>query len=160
MRYTTVDSPLGDLLLAGDDGVLRNLWMLGGRRPVVPRADWVEDPAAFAEPVRQLGEYFAGERREFDLELDLGGTPFQQRVWNALREIPYGETRSYGELARALGRPTASRAVGAANGRNPISILVPCHRVIAGSGALTGYAGGLPAKRWLLDHEARASVRA
>jgi len=103
----------------------------------------------------QLAEYFAGARRDFDVPLAPRGTGFQQRVWRELAKIPYGQTRSYGELARSLGRPTASRAVGAANGRNPISILVPCHRVVAGTGALTGYAGGLAAKRWLLEHEAR-----
>lgn len=103
----------------------------------------------------QLAEYFDGARRDFDVPLAPRGTGFQRLVWRELAKIPYGETRSYGELARALGRPAASRAVGAANGRNPISILVPCHRVIAGSGALTGYAGGLAAKRWLLEHEAR-----
>lgn len=103
----------------------------------------------------QLAEYFAGERAEFDIPLAPRGTGFQRLVWAALEQIPFGETRSYGELAAGLGRPSASRAVGAANGKNPISILVPCHRVIAGSGALTGYAGGLAAKRWLLAHEAR-----
>jgi methylated-DNA-[protein]-cysteine S-methyltransferase len=103
----------------------------------------------------QLAEYFAGARRDFDVPLAPRGTGFQRLVWGELVKIPYGETRSYGDLARALGRPAASRAVGAANGRNPISILEPCHRVIAGSGALTGYAGGLAAKRWLLEHEAR-----
>ena len=154
MRYTTMASPLGDLMLAGDDGVLRNLWMLGGRHPVVPRADWVRDAGAFAEPVRQLAEYFAGERTAFELELDLGGTPFQQRVWNALREIPYGETRSYGEQAKRIGAPDAVRAVGHANGQNPIAIVVPCHRVIGANGSLTGFGGGLENKRRLLDLEA------
>jgi methylated-DNA-[protein]-cysteine S-methyltransferase len=108
-----------------------------------------------ARTAAQLAEYFAGERRDFDVPLAPRGTGFQQRVWRELGKIPYGETRSYGELARAIGRPAASRAIGAANGKNPISILVPCHRVIAGTGALTGYAGGLAAKRWLLEHEAR-----
>ncbi len=108
-----------------------------------------------ARAAAQLAEYFAGKRRDFDVPLAASGTGFQQRVWRELAKIPYGETRSYGELARALGSPTASRAVGAANGKNPISILVPCHRVIAGSGALTGYAGGVAAKKWLLEHEAR-----
>jgi methylated-DNA-[protein]-cysteine S-methyltransferase len=103
----------------------------------------------------QLAEYFAGARRDFSVPLAPRGTGFQRLVWAELVKIPFGETRSYGELARALDRPSASRAVGAANGRNPLSILVPCHRVIAGSGALTGYAGGLDAKRWLLEHEAR-----
>ncbi|HEY5933464.1 MAG TPA: methylated-DNA--[protein]-cysteine S-methyltransferase [Kofleriaceae bacterium] len=107
----------------------------------------------------QLVEYFAGERREFALPIAPRGTGFQERVWNALVAIGYGETRTYGELARAIGRPAASRAVGTANAKNPLSIIVPCHRVIAASGELTGYAGGLPAKRWLLDHEARFEAR-
>jgi len=158
MRYRTVASPLGDLLLAGDDGVLRNLWMVEGRHAVVPGSDWVRDAGAFAEPVRQLAGYFAGERTAFDLELDLAGTPFQQRVWKALREIPYGETRSYGEQAKRIGAPDAVRAVGHANGQNPIAIVVPCHRVIGANGSLTGFGGGLPRKRWLLEHE--RSVRA
>jgi methylated-DNA-[protein]-cysteine S-methyltransferase len=154
MRYAIVDSPIGDLLLAGEDGVLRRLWMLDGRHPAVPRADWVEDRSAFAEPIRQLREYFAGERREFELELDPGGTPFQQRVWGALREIPYGETRSYGEQAARIGAPDAVRAVGHANGQNPIAVIVPCHRVIGANGSLTGFGGGLENKRRLLDLEA------
>jgi methylated-DNA-[protein]-cysteine S-methyltransferase len=103
----------------------------------------------------QLREYFAGERREFDVELAAKGTPFQQRVWDSLMAIPYGELRSYGDVAKAIGRPAASRAVGAANGRNPIAIIVPCHRVIGASGNLTGYGGGLPTKKWLLEHERR-----
>lgn len=104
---------------------------------------------------RQLDEYFAGERREFDLPLAPRGTGFQERVWRALLAIPFGVTRSYGELARTIGRPSASRAVGAANGKNPIAIIVPCHRVIGANGTLTGYGGGLPIKRWLLEHEAK-----
>jgi methylated-DNA-[protein]-cysteine S-methyltransferase len=154
MRYAIVDSPIGDLLLAGDEGVLRQLWMLDGRHAVVPRADWVEDRAAFGDAIAQLGQYFAGERRDFDLELELGGTPFQRRVWNALREIPYGETRTYGEQAKRIGSPSAVRAVGLANGQNPIGIIVPCHRVIGADGSLTGYGGGLENKRRLLDLEA------
>jgi methylated-DNA-[protein]-cysteine S-methyltransferase len=108
----------------------------------------------------QLAQYFAGERREFDLPLAPRGSGFQERVWRALLAIPFNETRSYGELARAIGRPSASRAVGSANSRNPISIIVPCHRVIASNGELTGYAGGMAAKRWLLDHESRVGHRA
>jgi methylated-DNA-[protein]-cysteine S-methyltransferase len=101
----------------------------------------------------QLREYFAGERREFDVSLAARGTPFQTLVWDALVEIPYGVVKSYGDIARAIGRPAASRAVGAANGRNPIAIIVPCHRVIGSTGQLTGYGGGLPTKKWLLEHE-------
>lgn len=108
-----------------------------------------------ARAAAQLAAYFAGERRDFDLPLAPQGTPFQQRVWDALLAIPYGAVRSYGDVARAIGRPAASRAVGAANGRNPIAIIVPCHRVIGASGQLTGYGGGLPTKRWLLEHEQR-----
>jgi methylated-DNA-[protein]-cysteine S-methyltransferase len=117
--------------------------------------DWVEDrnSGPLPEAIRQLGEYFTGQRRKFDLPLRLHGTEFQQRVWNVLREIPYGVTWSYGELARRIDNPNASRAVGLANGRNPISILVPCHRVIGADGSLTGYGGGLERKRWLLAHE-------
>jgi methylated-DNA-[protein]-cysteine S-methyltransferase len=107
------------------------------------------------ETARQLDEYFRGERREFDLSLRLEGTPFQVAAWKALLEIPFGQTRSYGEQARAMGRPSATRAVGGANGRNPFTILVPCHRVVGSDGRLTGYGGGLPVKRWLLEHEAR-----
>jgi methylated-DNA-[protein]-cysteine S-methyltransferase len=154
LRYTTIDSPLGDLLLAGENGALSHLWMLEGRHPVVPRADWVEDDAAFAAATRQLGEYFAGERATFELELALEGTDFQLRAWNALRAIPYGETRSYGEQARRIGSPRAVRAVGLANGQNPIAIIVPCHRVLGADGSLTGFGGGLENKRRLLDLEA------
>jgi O-6-methylguanine DNA methyltransferase len=107
----------------------------------------------------QLGAYFRGERRSFDLPLSMAGTPFQQRVWQALRDIPFGETVSYGEVARRIGAPDAFRAVGAANGQNPVPIIVPCHRVIGASGALTGFGGGIERKRWLLDHERAVSGR-
>ena len=158
LMMLTIDSPLGPLRLVADAlaGALIGLYL--PRQAAPPAA---ESPAA-AAPVldlaaAQLAEYFAGARRDFDVPLAPRGTEFQQRVWRELAAIPFGETRSYGQLARALGHPTASRAVGAANGKNPISILVPCHRVIAGSGALSGYAGGLDAKRWLLAHEAQRS---
>jgi methylated-DNA-[protein]-cysteine S-methyltransferase len=153
MRYSTLDSPLGGLLLAGDDGILGHLWMLEGRRKVSPRSDWIEDDAAFADARRELGEYFAGERTSFDLPLDMHGHEFERRVWAALREIPYGETVSYGEIAERIGAPGAARAVGLANGRNPVAIIVPCHRVIGANGKLTGFGGGLPMKRALLDLE-------
>jgi len=121
-----------------------------------PRGDERPDDPLLAAALRQLREYFAGERTEFDLPLEPEtGTPFQRRAWTALREIPFGQTRTYGQQARAIQHPTAVRAVGAANGRNPIGIVVPCHRVIGNDGKLTGYAGGMAAKRWLLDHEAR-----
>jgi methylated-DNA-[protein]-cysteine S-methyltransferase len=154
MRYTILDSPLGGLLLVGEGGVLRNLFMVDGRTPVAPRREWVEDSAAFEAVRDQLAEYFAGKRTAFDLPLDLGGTSFQRRVWSALREIPYGETISYGELAQRIDSPRAVRAVGLANGQNPIGVIVPCHRVIGANGSLTGYGGGLENKRRLLDLEA------
>ena len=152
--FTTVSSPVGELLLAGSERGLLGLWMQKGAVRRTPGKGWVRDDAAFTEACAQLDEYFAGERREFDLELDPVGTPFQRRVWRALGEVPYGTTVTYGELAERLGRPRAARAVGAANGLNPISIVIPCHRVIGASGALTGYAGGIERKRTLLGLEA------
>jgi len=152
MRHSTLSTPIGDLLLtARDDGALATVH-LPGRHPDPPPGR--RDDAALAEPRRQLAEYFAGERPAFDLPLHPAGGPFELRVWAALLEIPYGETTSYGELARRLGAPGSARAVGAANGRNPLAVVVPCHRVIGASGALTGYAGGLDRKRALLDLEA------
>lgn len=149
-----VDSPLGRLRLVADQDELTGVYLPAQTAPEAPEGR----TPVLARAAAQLAEYFAGRRREFDVPLGPRGTAFQQRVWSELGRIPFGETRSYGELACTLGRPSASRAVGAANGRNPISILVPCHRVIAGSGALTGYAGGLDAKRWLLAHEARGAA--
>ena len=149
--YTLVDSPIGPLLLTGDERGLRSLHMA----PHTPDRAWREDPRPFADATLQLEQYFAGERTEFELELVPEGTPFQQQVWGLLREIPYGETRSYGQLAAALGKgPRAARAVGLANGRNPIAVIVPCHRVIGADGSLTGFGGGLDRKRALLAHEA------
>ena len=151
MRYCTLTTPIGELMLtADDDGALTSV-NLPNRHP--DPAGWERDDELLAEPRRQLTEYFAGERTTFDLTLRPQGAPFQVRVWDALQRIPYGETASYGELAQRLGRPTAARAVGAANGRNPIAIVVPCHRVIGADGSLTGYAGGLECKRALLDLE-------
>jgi methylated-DNA-[protein]-cysteine S-methyltransferase len=145
--YSQVDSPIGPLLVTGDGDAVTGLYMdrepEGGRR----------DDAAFAHARAQLGAYFAGELARFEIPLAARGTEFQRRVWHALGEIPYGETTTYGELAAAIGRPDACRAVGLANGRNPISIVVPCHRVIGSGGALTGYGGGIERKRWLLAHE-------
>jgi methylated-DNA-[protein]-cysteine S-methyltransferase len=146
--YTWMESPVGRLLLAADEKGLRKL-LFGGQ----PEPGWREDPEALAEPVRQLRAYFAGELHDFDLPLAPEGTPFQLRVWRELRNIPYGQTISYGELARRIGSPNGSRAVGLANGANPISIVVPCHRVIGSNGKLTGYGGGLDNKRWLIDFE-------
>ena len=154
--YTLVDSPIGELLLRGSDDRLTHLHMQGGRTASVIAAGEVRDDGAFTETARQLREYFAGERTAFDLELAPQGTPFQLLVWERLREIPYGETLSYGELAREIGRPNGSRAVGLANGRNPIPIVIPCHRVIGADGTLTGYAGGIERKRLLLDLEQEA----
>ena len=151
LTMLTIVSPLGPLRLVADGDDLIGVYL--PRQPA-PAAREARTPV-LRRAAAQLAEYFAGARRDFDVPLAPRGTGFQQRVWRELAKIPYGQTRSYGELARSLGRPTASRAVGAANGRNPISILVPCHRVVAGTGALTGYAGGLAAKRWLLEHEAR-----
>jgi methylated-DNA-[protein]-cysteine S-methyltransferase len=153
VTYTTMASPVGELLLRGGDGVLSGLSMWWPGEPLPLRDGWRRDDAALAFAVAQLDEYFAGRRTAFDMPLAPRGTPFQQRVWQLLREIPYGDTTSYGALARRLGSPEASRAVGLANGRNPIAIIIPCHRVVGSDGSLTGYGGGLDRKRWLLDHE-------
>ncbi|MGB0878650.1 MAG: methylated-DNA--[protein]-cysteine S-methyltransferase [Mycobacterium sp.] len=158
MRYRTVDSPVGKLTLAGTEDRLRHLRMVD-QTYEPDRAGWEPADTAFAAAVDQLEEYFAGQRTEFELELEMAGTPFQRRVWSALMTIPYGQTRSYGEIAMQLDAPGASRAVGLANGRNPIAIIVPCHRVIGANGKLTGYGGGLSRKRALLDLEtAKAST--
>ncbi|MFD3688933.1 methylated-DNA--[protein]-cysteine S-methyltransferase [Nocardiopsis sp. NPDC058631] len=157
-RYTTMESPVGTLTLRGDGEALGGVYTPAKDDSTlgVP-ADWVADPAPFAEAVRQLTAYFAGELRDFTLPLAPAGTEWQRRVWTGLTTIPYGETASYGQLAEELGRPTASRAVGMANGRNPISIIIPCHRVIGANGTLTGYAGGLERKKFLLGLEARVA---
>ena len=149
MFYAHLESPVGALTLAGDESGLRQL--LFRARP--PEPDWIEDRAAMAEAVRQLRAYFGGELEAFDLVLAPKGTPFQLSVWKRLCEIPFGETISYGELARRIGNPKACRAVGLANGLNPIAIIVPCHRVIGSNGKLTGYGGGLPIKEKLLALE-------
>ena len=152
--YAIVDSPIGEILLTAEDGALTRLYM----SPFHLDSAWEHDPAAVTEPSRQLAEYFAGERTEFELELRPLGTAFQRAVWARLLEIPYGETTSYGALALQLGDPRKVRAVGLANGRNPISIVVPCHRVIGADGSLTGYGGGLERKRHLLDLEAEVAA--
>ena len=154
-RHTRMPSPIGELLLVAEDDALCGLYMNveSGWLPRV--AIGLLDETALPQARRQLEEYFAGTRCTFDLHIRLHGTPFQRQVWEALMEIPYGETRSYGEQARRIGVPDAPRAVGAANGQNPVSIIVPCHRVIGVSGALTGYGGGIERKRWLLAHEAQ-----
>jgi methylated-DNA-[protein]-cysteine S-methyltransferase len=155
--YTRVPSPLGPLLLVGARDALTQIWLPSGRDRLEPESDWIESVAPFAEARRQLDAYFAGRLRRFDLPIAPEGTPFQQRVWRALLDIPYGETVSYGELARRIGRPSAVRAVGAANGQNPLSIVIPCHRVIGSDGRLVGYGGGLPAKSALLALERRTA---
>ncbi|MFF8382855.1 methylated-DNA--[protein]-cysteine S-methyltransferase [Streptomyces kanasensis] len=152
-QHTVVDSPYGPLTLVATDGVLSGLYMTDQRHRPAEETFGEPDPRPFTEAVRQLDAYHAGELTAFDLPLHLAGTPFQRRVWDELRRIPYGETRTYGDLARALGAPQASRAVGLANGRNPVGIIVPCHRVIGASGGLTGYGGGLDRKRRLLAFE-------
>jgi methylated-DNA-[protein]-cysteine S-methyltransferase len=152
IRYRTIDSPIGPLTLAGRDSVLTSLRMVD--QTYEPnRAGWSPDPRAFGELVEQLNAYFAGELTDFDVEFDLTGTEFQRRVWKALLTIPYGETRSYGEIAVQIGAAGSARAVGWANGHNPIAIVVPCHRVIGANGSLTGYGGGLDRKRALLELE-------
>jgi methylated-DNA-[protein]-cysteine S-methyltransferase len=146
-------SPLGELLVTGDGHHLTGVYLTPHRHGPTADALGVRDDALFAEARRQLAEYFAGARREFTLPLASQGTAFQQQVWAALRTIPYGHTASYGDIARAVGNPRGVRAVGLANGRNPLSIVVPCHRVIGSDGSLTGYGGGLERKQWLLAHE-------
>jgi methylated-DNA-[protein]-cysteine S-methyltransferase len=152
--FSYFQSPIGRLLLTSDGTALTGLYMEPSRKAQCTDG-WMEDVtvAPLAATVRQLTEYFDGTRREFDLPLRLQGTMFQTRVWRKLTEIPYGRTWSYGQLAKRIDKPSASRAVGLANGRNPISILVPCHRVIGADGSLTGYGGGIERKRWLLAHE-------
>lgn len=153
-HYRTIDSPIGPLTLAGRGSTLTNLRMVDQTHEP-SRADWIRDDSAFPDAVDQLNAYFAGERTEFALQLDLQGSQFQQRVWSALMTIPYGETRSYGEIAAQIGACGAARAVGLANGHNPIAIIVPCHRVIGAGGSLTGYGAGLDRKRSLLQLERR-----
>ncbi|WP_163505087.1 methylated-DNA--[protein]-cysteine S-methyltransferase [Fodinicola acaciae] len=151
--HTTIDSPVGPLTLVAVDGQLSGLFMDQQRHRPPEEFFGEPDDTPFGEVKQQLTEYFNRERTDFDLPLAMAGTDFQRTVWTALREIPYGETWSYGELAEHIGRPTASRAVGLANGKNPISIIVPCHRVIGSGGSLTGYGGGIERKRYLLDFE-------
>ncbi|MFF2012183.1 methylated-DNA--[protein]-cysteine S-methyltransferase [Streptomyces sp. NPDC058195] len=156
-RHTVVDSPYGPLTLVAADGVLCGLYMTAQRHRPPEESFGAPDPEPFAEAVRQLDAYFSGELHVFDLPLRLEGTPFQRDVWALLQRIPYGETRSYGELAEQLGKPGASRAVGLANGKNPVGIIVPCHRVVGASGSLTGYGGGLDRKQRLLAFESKAA---
>ncbi|OFE13140.1 cysteine methyltransferase [Pseudohongiella acticola] len=153
--YSEVDSPLGVLTLTGNGDALTGLYMTAQKhRPALP-ARSVRDDKRFVQVREQLAAYFAGELQCFDVPLAGKGTDFQQQVWQALCDIPFGVTESYGALAMRLGKPSAPRAVGMANGRNPIGIIVPCHRVLGASGALTGYGGGIARKQWLLAHEQR-----
>ncbi|MCT9076611.1 methylated-DNA--[protein]-cysteine S-methyltransferase [Streptomyces fulvoviolaceus] len=152
-RHTVIDSPYGPLTLVADDGVLCGLYMTEQRHRPPEETFGNRDDSLFGETEEQLRAYFANELKEFTLELRLHGTMFQRTVWQQLQKIPYGETRTYGELADALGNPKASRAVGLANGKNPIGIIVPCHRVVGADGSLTGYGGGLERKQRLLDFE-------
>jgi methylated-DNA-[protein]-cysteine S-methyltransferase len=153
-----MESPTGRLLLAADDAGLRHITFADGREPARPRPNWHEDAKPLGETIRQLRAFFAGELREFDLPLAPEGPVFHKRVWRELCNIPYGDTISYGELARRIGSPNAFRAVGRANGANPIPIVIPCHRVIGSNGKLTGYGGGLPKKEFLLGLE-RSQLR-
>lgn len=153
VQHRTLDSPIGPLLLAGDEGGLRFLLFGKGRHVVAPDPTWEPDRGLLKEPVRQLTAYFRAKLRAFDVPVTPAGTGFQQSVWAELQKIPYGETISYAELARRLGNPKAVRAVGLANGSNPISIIIPCHRVIGSNGSLVGYGGGLPTKQALLALE-------
>ena len=157
LAYVEIDSPVGKLLLAGDGERLHVLAFREGKKAMEARPDWLHDKAPLGGAVEQLRAYFAGELREFTLPLAPLGTAFQLQVWKELTRIPYGETISYGELADRVGNPKASRAVGLANGCNPIAIVVPCHRVIGASGKLTGYGGGLPIKEHLLALERRST---
>lgn len=153
MQYRHLNTPIGPLLLAGDEVGVRFLSFSAGRKDLTPDPEWEPDRGGLTEAVRQLTAYFAGTLRDFDLALAPAGTAFQRSVWAELQRIPYGETTSYGEIARRVGNPKAVRAVGLANGSNPIAIIIPCHRVIGSNGSLTGYGGGLPTKQALLALE-------
>ena len=158
LAYDQFDTPIGPLTIAADADGLRYVVFPQSRHRPVASPQWHHDPAALREPRRQLLAYFSGELTQFELALSVQGTDFQQRAWAALREIPYGETRSYSDQATAIGSPRAVRAIGLANGRNPLPIIVPCHRVIGRDGSLTGFGGGLDCKRWLLQLEAKRRV--
>jgi methylated-DNA-[protein]-cysteine S-methyltransferase len=155
-HFATTKSPIGELLVLGDGESVHGLLMNGDGEFDARKQDLTRDQKAFAGTIDQLNEYFAGDRDSFDLPVEPEGTEFQRAVWSALAEIPFGETRSYGQIAAAVGRPKAARAVGMANNRNPIAVIVPCHRVIGAGGALVGYAGGIERKTWLLTHEREA----
>lgn len=153
MYYCFMDSPIGKLFLAGDQDGLKHINFPKEKRPVNPEPNWMEMPAFFTSVVSELKEYFAGKRQQFSIDTKPEGTAFQLSVWRELQEVPYGKTVSYGELAQQVGNPKASRAVGAANGANPIPIIIPCHRAIGANGDLTGFGGGLETKQFLLELE-------
>lgn len=158
--YQWIESPVGLLLMTGDGRSLTGLYLKGQKHFPIQTADGQESAKAepFAQTQAQLTEYFAHQRQSFDIPLAAQGTNFQKQIWQLLLQIPFGETVSYGSLAQKIGQPDAARAVGAANGRNPLSIIVPCHRVIAANGKLTGYAGGVDRKQWLLAHEQKVGA--
>jgi methylated-DNA-[protein]-cysteine S-methyltransferase len=158
VSYAYLDTPVGRVLVAGDATHLRLIAFQQGSRVHHPQESWRHDPAPFAEVFRQLDDYFAGRRTSFALPLHLGGTAFQNAVWTSLQRIPYGSTITYRDLAERVGKPAAIRAAGAANGANPLPIVVPCHRVIGSNGSLTGFGGGIEAKRFLLAHEQRRNA--
>lgn len=153
MFYRYLDSPIGSLLLAGNETGLKIIGFPEGKGKIIPPPDWLRGDGYFADAESQLSEYFDGSRQSFELKLTASGTAFQMAVLDALQTIPFGETRSYLDIARQIGRPAAVRAVGAANGRNPLPIVIPCHRVIGSDGSLTGFGGGLETKRFLLELE-------
>ena len=155
--YATLETPYGPLLVAGHEAGLTRVSFLAGTHPLTPEPRWKHDETALAEALLQLRAYFAGTLRDFSLPLAPRGTEFQRTVWQALQDIPYGRTSTYGELARRIGKPEAARAVGAANGSNPLPVIVPCHRVIGADGSLTGYGEGLPIKQGLLELELRVA---
>ncbi|MEA2236394.1 MAG: methylated-DNA-[protein]-cysteine S-methyltransferase [Thermoanaerobaculia bacterium] len=155
LRYTYADTPIGAILIAGDGNAIVETYFAGAK----PKPDWIRDDEALREAADQLHAYFAGERCTFDLPLAPRGTDFQQSVWSALQQIPYGETTTYSTIAERIGRPAAVRAVGAANGANPIPIVIPCHRVIGANGSMTGFGGGIDVKKQLLALESRVAGR-
>ena len=155
LTYTYVDTPIGAILVAGDDDAIVEIRFAGAK----PKTEWIRDDAALADAASQLRAYFSGERLAFEIPLKSRGTEFQQTVWTALRQIPYGETTTYAKIAERIGKPSAVRAVGAANGANPIPIVIPCHRVIGSNGSMTGFGGGIDVKRHLLALEARVARR-
>lgn len=156
--YTHIDSPVGKLLLVGDSRSLHFISFSTGSKSYGPDPAWIESVEPFTDAIQQLDAYFAGELTQFDLPLHISGTTFQNQVWNTLPTIPFGTTQTYGWLAAHIGRPAACRAVGAANGSNPIPIILPCHRVIGSNGSLTGFGGGIKTKQFLLAHESRSSA--